>query len=286
MAVVVLGDGFMRICYVDEAGDTGILPAGHPTIQPALIIATLFLDQSRIKTFTLEFLALKRKFFPGFCGRSRHELDDMRVELKGSVLRKEIRESKKLRKHHFGFLDGIFRLLADHNTVLTAHVWIKAIGQPLDGTAAYTTSIQASCRHFQHYLFAQNDFGILVADFRTPHLNSDVSHSIFTQKLRAAGDPFDRILEVPTFGHSDNHAGIQITDFLCSTLLFPIATLTYCQAHLPNSAHIHANDALIKARYAPRLRSLQYRYFQNFAWCGGISVDDKMQGWPSRLMVN
>jgi hypothetical protein len=91
---------------------------------------------------------------------------------------------------------------------------------------------------------------------------------------------------MPVFGHSENHAGIQITDFLCSTLLFPIATQTYCLPKLGISAHVHAEDARIKIRYAPRLRALQYRYYRQGMWRGGISVDDKMQGWPSRLMVN
>jgi hypothetical protein len=284
VAVVVL-EGELYICYVDEAGDTGILPSATSTVQPAIVLAALMLDQASIKSFTLDFINLKRTFFPHFCGK-KHDLDDMRVELKGSVLRKEIRTSNKLRKHHFGFIDGIFKILVAHDAKFTTHVWIKAIGQPMDGTACYTTSVQGMCRHFQEYLVSKNSTGILVADFRSPGLNSDVSHCVFTQKFKHTGDAFDRIIEMPVFGHSENHAGIQITDFLCSTLLFPIATQTYCLPKMGISTHVHAEDARIKARYAPRLRALQYRYYREGLWRGGISVDDKMQGWPSRLMVN
>lgn len=275
----------MYICYVDEAGDTAPVPAANSPVQPVIVLCALILEQSRIKPLTHDFLNLKRKFFPNYCGHKGHQLEDMMVELKGSILRREIRESRKLRRHHFGYLDGILKILVQYHARYTAHIWVKALGQPLDGTAVYTTTIQGMCRHFQEFLVGANDIGIMVADFRTPGLNARVSHSIFTQKLKATGDAFDRILELPTFGHSENHAAIQIDDYLCSTLLFPIATQTYCAAHLTASPHVHPTDAKTKQRYALLLRNLQYRYYKNAMWRGGISVDDKLGNLPSRLMV-
>jgi hypothetical protein len=37
---------------------------------------------------------------------------------------------------------------------------------------------------------------------------------------------------MPLFGHSDNHAGIQAADLLCSAFLFPMATYMYCLGHI------------------------------------------------------
>ena len=36
-------------------------------------------------------------------------------------------------------------------------------------------------------------------------------------------DAYDRLMEMPMFGHSDNHAGIQAADMICSAFLFPMA---------------------------------------------------------------
>jgi hypothetical protein len=67
-----------------------------------------------------------------------------------------------------------------------------------------------------------------------------VSHSIFTQKFKAEGDQYPRVLEMPTFGHSNNHVGIQIADLLASALLYPMATCAYCRGHVSN-VHVDAN---------------------------------------------
>jgi hypothetical protein len=32
---------------------------------------------------------------------------------------------------------------------------------------------------------------------------------------------------MPTFGHSENHAGLQLADLVCSALLFPMAMDAY-----------------------------------------------------------
>lgn len=125
----------------------------------------------------------------------------------------------------------------------------------------------------------------MVADFRTPGLNTQVSHSIFTQKYRAKGDPWARLLELPTFGHSDNHVTLQIADVLCSTLLFPMATATYC-AGLIKGKHARGRDGFIKRRYATRIKALQYRYKNaaDGATLGGVFVNDGLQGRRAELL--
>jgi hypothetical protein len=72
-----------------------------------------------------------------------------------------------------------------------------------------------------------NDRGVVIADSRVPGQNVNVAHSVFTQKYRATGDPYPRILEVPVFGHSNNHVGLQLADVVGSALLAPTRLLFF-----------------------------------------------------------
>lgn len=156
-------------------------------------------------------------------------------------------------------------------------VWIKGIAAPINGTAIYTSSIQALCATFQNFLDARGEQGIVIADSRRPSQNARVSHSIFTQKYKVSGDPFHRIVEMPTFGHSENHAGIQIADLLCSALLFPMAVHSYCSGHVTN-IHVRPGYEILKRRFGSVLKALQHRYQdENLRWRGGVTVSDELQ---------
>lgn len=273
------------ICYIDEAGCTTPLPSAETDIQPVLVIVGLIVDVARVRELTIRFLELKRQFFPKKFGTGNHLLDDVLVEIKGSDLRSSIRKHGAKADATLKFIDGTLELLRANDARLFASIWVKGIGKAIDSRAIYTTSIQASCRSFTSWLDARDDTGFMVADFRTPGLNTQVSHSIFTQKYRAKGDPMERLLELPTFGHSDNHVPLQIADLLCSTLLFPMATATYCAGQVKGK-HVRGRDMLIKRRYASRIKALQYRYKDNGNGLmqGGVFVNDGLQGRKSDLL--
>jgi len=113
----------------------------------------------------------------------------------------------------------------------------------------------------------------MIADNRTPQLNSSVAHSILTQKFQAAGDPYDRIVELPTFGGSENHIPLQITDVLCSSLLFPMASHAYCTGHV-RSVHVNGRDKIVRAHFTTRMQALSYRYRDGAQMRGGIYIND------------
>ena len=77
--------------------------------------------------------------------------------------------------------------------------------------------------------------------------NLRVSHSIFTQKFGAAPN-YQRLVELPTFGHSDNRTGLQICDIVCSGLLYPIACYAYCAGHV-NNVHVQPRAAWLRHRH-------------------------------------
>ncbi len=267
----------MLACYLDESGDTGTLPIANSPIQPLICLLGLSLDLTSLRPFTLDFLDLKARFFPGlFVGTLR--LSRILSEIKGSDIRAAFRTNDHQRRHHhIGFLDALLGLVDSYGCRIFGRVWIKRIGAKLDGVAIYTSSAQSICSTFDHLLSTKDDAGIVIADSRRHGQNRGVSFSLFTQKLSSAGDPCARIVEMPTFGHSENHAGLQVADLLCSALLFPIAAYIHCTGHV-NNIHVHPDYLILKQRYAPRLQKLQHRYEDpnSGRWTGGLIVSDQL----------
>jgi hypothetical protein len=270
------------ICYVDEAGCATPLPANSKTdIQPLLVIAGLLVPQNKVGEMTRTFLNLKRRYFPGHFN-SPHYLDDIRDEIKGADIRSAIRKRGPKASAQLKFADEVLALLKTIDARLIASIWIKGLGKPFKDKQAYTASVQAVCRHFESALNEKDEAGMVIADFRTTQLNDRVAHSIFTQKYRAKGDPFSRILELPSFGVSNNHAGLQITDLLCTTLLYPMASATYCRGHI-QGVHVSRYDSFIKRRYMRRIKALQFQSLganNKAAW--SVWVADAIQGRTSR----
>jgi Protein of unknown function (DUF3800) len=271
----------LHILYVDESGDLGAMPsapAPNGNDQPVLAIGGLIINASRLEQITQDFLNLKFTWFPGLAYPSNKHLDKIIPEIKGADLRRNAcRGSRNQRRHAIGFLDGLIRLLNDHDIKLIARVWVKALGQPFDGRPVYTSSIQALYTYFDHWLATQESFGFCIADSRDYLKNVNVAHSVFTQKYQLTSSVFGRILELPTFGHSENHAGIQLCDIVCSALLFPIATHTYCTGIVQN-VHVQPAASVLRQRFGPVLKAMQHRYQEPTGrWVGGIVVSDAHQ---------
>jgi hypothetical protein len=252
-------------------------------VQPTLTLAGLIVPQQNLAALTTTFLSLKLRFNPGL-RRGHHFLDCARQEIKGSDLRADIRrKGRNRRRAVVKFLESVLDLLDAQDARLVAKIYVKGPGKPFAGIPAYTAAMQAFCSHFQQFLVQQESTGIIVADYRTPALNSRVSHSIFTQKYRVGGDPFSRIMDMPTFGHSENHVPLQITDLLCSTILTPMATSAYCAGHVI-SDHVHPRDDLIRTTFADRIRAMTFRYYADGRWQGGLTVNDAIARRSQSLM--
>ena len=277
----------MKICFIDEAGDLGLLRSpAHPNDQPVLIIGGLFVDVGNLANLTQDYLNLKYQFFPGLPYPSSMPLDRILPEIKGAELRKNAtRGDSNQRRHAIGFLDRIFGLMRRYEVRLVARIWVKGIGARFDATPVYTSSIQGICTYFGHHLAEINDVGLCIADSRNKFKNVRVSHSIFTQKFSPAVHKHKRLAELPTFGHSENHAGLQLCDIVCSALLFPIACFAYCTGHVSN-IHVQSRADALRDRYGQQLKALQYRY-QNpdsFRYEGGLVVSDAIGQQNGSLM--
>lgn len=127
---------------------------------------------------------------------------------------------------------------------------------------------------FENYLASKTSVGFCIADSRDHLKNVSVAHSIFTQKFRASSTAYARMLELPTFGHSENHAGLQLCDIVCSALLYPIAAEVYCTGHVSN-IHVQPGAAALRQRFGPAIKEMQFRYREPLGkWNGGIVVSD------------
>lgn len=275
----------MIVFYLDEAGCTGALPAPNSPIQPVFTIAGIIMPLDYIKPLTSDLLRMKERYYLHRLPANAEFLDWILFEIKGADLRKQIRDGNRdERRHAIGVMDNFMTLLEKYNCQILGRIYVKGIAAPFNGVAVYTSSVQNLARDFQNYLQANNESGLIIVDSRNKPKNTNVSHSVFTQKFRAAGDAYDRLVEMPLFGHSDNHAGIQCADFLCSALLFPMATYAYCMGHV-QSVHVDMHYATIRDRYGVRLRRLQFRY-QNAEgrYRGGITVNDAISHQSGALL--
>ena len=262
-----------------------MLPTATSPIQPVLAIGGIIIDYSRLHFATEKLLEIKSRFYPSPCNGTPRYLDGVLEEIKGSDLRKHATCSNKPTKRHaVGVIDNVVKLCEDLDAKIIGRVWIKGIGVPFSGVSVYTYSIQSMYKDFQNLLDTENDTGIVIVDSRVKQLNTPVAHAIFTQKFKSSGDSYDRILELPAFSHSENHAGLQLADNISSALIFPLAVHSYCAGHIQN-VHIRPGYANLKQRYGNRLRALQHRYQEATGrWRGGLVVSDDLTQRPGKYL--
>ena len=279
----------MFICYVDESGCTGHLPSATSEIQPLFATLGMIVDQSKIHDLSLKFIYLKRQFFPNAVlwdnRPPRQFLDWVLVERKGSDLRRSIaEETTRKRRHALQFADKTLSLIEEAGVKLIGRVWIKGVGQPFAGHSVYTSSIQHLCRYFNNYLDQHNEYGLLVADSRAKDKNAKVAHSVFTQRFSSGGNPYSRLVELPVFGHSENHIGIQVCDLICSGIIYPIAIHSFCVGHV-QSLHVRPGYQRLKEEFAERVKNLQHRFLSSDGkWTGGIVCSDGIAQRSGKLL--
>ncbi len=275
----------MWFCYIDEAGDLGSLSQPpQRNEQPVFVLGGIFLEARHIRPLTKAYIALLRQCYPGRYRGSRR-LDAITNPVKGAELRRQfLREGRNQRRHAVRVLDRAVTLLESCGARLAARCWIKAPGDPQNARSLYTFSVQSICATFNHFLMASGSSGVVLADARFKRENMSVSHSVFTQMYAAGGDHYENILESPSYGHAENHVGLQMCDLLLSALLFPIACAAY-HDNLAGNIHVSRRALQLRQRFGPRLKALAYRYPDGpQRWKGGITVSDPIAKRSARLI--
>ena len=159
----------MFICYIDEAGCTGVIPDANSDVQPVFVIAGIMLPQQTIKSLTVEWIQLKQRHFPnklsGILSPRFH--DWMAAEIKGSELRKAARHTGRNQRRFASMVIGhTLDLLERHRARIAGRVFVKPIGGAFSGTPVYTSTAQSISSTFQNLLEHHNTHGLVIADSR------------------------------------------------------------------------------------------------------------------------
>lgn len=268
----------MYVCYLDEAGEPGVFKSAHKDSQPVFVLLGIIFPISQLRNLTSEFIDLKRKHYPSKYPAASSWHDAILTELKGSELRKTFTKNARAERQAKQFLTELLALIQKFDGKIIGKLSVKQPDAPGNAIGLYSSSMQNICRSFQGFLEEKDSQGIVISDSRDFQQNGLSSHSIFTQKFRGAasgGDAYPRIIDMPTFGESKNHAGIQIADLLASAMIFPMAAHAYCDSlGFPNK-HVQGKYSRIRDAFRDRISSLQYRYVtEGGQRCGGITVSD------------
>ena len=125
---MVKGGVAVRICYVDESGDTRDLPAQppHGNVTPVLVIAGVVVDQRLLENLTRAFIETKARFYPKLV-TSTTRLGRILTEIKGADLRRALRDGapRRNRRQALGFLDALVELLEYHDARIFGRAWVK-----------------------------------------------------------------------------------------------------------------------------------------------------------------
>jgi len=213
----------MFLIYADESGSSD--PHAEPLIEgqtPLFVLASLVLHADAWRTVDRSYLDLKKRFFSREIGTNRAE----HFEIKGSWL---VRPSHRTSRRSHTFVRRVLELCINNMSGF-AVIFRKDPVHPTSRTSMYTMALQYLVERFSGFLEetsqglspkhpAQHAQGIIVADSRMRNLdlNVAISHLSFIFG-NPKGQRCQRIIEAPTFTHSELSVGIQLADIFAACL--------------------------------------------------------------------
>jgi hypothetical protein len=214
----------MFLIYVDESGSS------HAHFEPLLdgqtpifVLASLIFHADAWRTIDRAYLDLKKKFFSKEIGIRRPES----YEIKGTNLVGP--HNRNSRRRH-AFVRKVLELCAENRMVGFAVIFKKNAARPTAKTSMYTMALQYLLERFNGFLDethhgvtpgsdAQAAQGVIVADTRMRNLDLNVATSHLSYVFgHPVGQQCTRVIEAPTFTHSELSVGIQLTDIFAACL--------------------------------------------------------------------
>ncbi|MDR3280531.1 MAG: DUF3800 domain-containing protein [Synergistaceae bacterium] len=267
----------MYICYVDESGDAGTFDICDVNLNPLFVITGLIINHASLVKLTHDFLKIKSRFFPKRFAPPMFPLDGIKEEIKGNILRKHLRgRDKRSYQQSIGYIDACIRLLKENDVKLLGKALVKALGKKNSDEAFYGRGMMHIYQHFNSFLELKQELGFVIADGRRPSQNEKTTHVIFTQLHKSSGNSYQRIVEIPVYGQSNNFAMLQMADMICSAVVFPMLMDVYGN-YLSESGnkHISPQYSSVRSRYKPDVKNMQYRYQDSLGvWRGGLMISD------------
>lgn len=276
----------MQLCYVDESGTAETLVKTDSQQQPVIVVAGVSLPEQDLTAITHEWIELKTRFYPSVSKHGHGWLDAILHDLKGAKIRKGFRPqaSSRQKKQAIGLIDGVLKLLERHEGRIIGRVWVKQLDATNKDMSIHGASLQFICSAFNDGL-PRGERGMVVVDSQTYQHNHRLAHSVFTQRF-GREPKHSGLVDMPVFGHSDNHAGLQLADFICSAVLAPVACAVYAGSYESWNTHCDSCYLDIRERFGQRLRTLTFRC-KHPQWgkpCSSVIVSDPIRKRGARLM--
>jgi len=272
------------MCYVDEAGNTGVYDQADPSSSPVFVLAGVSVDDSRANDLLMDYLRLKQRFEPTL--RNRQFSDVIQHEVKGATLRRDIRSSssRNTRRRALGFTDHVVTLLERYGCQVYGRVLVKQSGVEYGPATTYPSAVADMAVTLDRQACDAGQQALMILDAQTKVKNEGNVHTITTRRFRHGGNVFPTLIESPVFGHSDTHVLLQVADIVASALVYPAACAAYMPA-LPGDPHRDPSFAVIRSMFGMRLARLEYR-FQNGMGDrrGGFRVIDQHGGQPTSVL--
>lgn len=244
----------MRILYVDESGGNEA-PSLNNIATPVMAVTGVAFEAGRLSDLTSDFIDFKAAMFPKKFENLISPSAHLSTEIKGSELLHMYRASgRNKRRFAHKFVSNLIELVEKHDGKVAARVWVKDYENVLE-QGNYNYAFQNIARIFSSHLKVNKDVGIVIADSRDHRGNSSVSKSILDRGLRNSS--FSSLVDVPVYGTSNNHAGIQIADLVSTCLVFPIAISAYCNRELITGVHSPDKYDEVRTMFVDDLERMQ-----------------------------
>jgi uncharacterized protein DUF3800 len=214
----------MFLIYADESGSAD--RHSEPLLSgqtPLFVLGSLILHADGWRSIDRAYRDLKGQFFSKEIGRGRAEL----YEVKGSDL---IKPSNRDSRRRHTFVRRVLTLCSENQMAGFMVAFKKNATRPTSRVSMYNMALQYLSERFSCFLEethagltpgfeAQPAQGIIVADSRMRNLDLNVATShlsfIFGHPV---GQQCLRLIEAPTFTHSELSVGIQLTDIFAACL--------------------------------------------------------------------
>ena len=271
----------LYFCYLDETGSDLGTPVVGSDSPPIFVVAGIVIPAGGVAQMTREFVAAKREYDP-----ERFEdipaSERAREEVKGhKMFRVLAKGGGKQQAAAVAFLHETLDIVARLDGGLVGRFQVKVAGERFNTNAVYASSVAEIAGNFQKFLEARRARGMIWCDSRRYRdwdvakvcpdcgkrvifcerkdepLNIPISRAVFAKKFGGEKDALPDVAEAPAFVNSENHAGIQIADLLCSALIGPIAAAHY----RPESSRADPRALELRDRdgFGERMNKMQLR---------------------------
>lgn len=238
------------LAYFDETGDEH--PLQRPDQLPVFVIAAIVVSQANVESLARDYLALKQSTLSKRGGNAVTGSELVKIERKGSSLRRSLREGKRgSRGAALQFLDSFLTTIEANEVRVEYSFRVKGAASLPRGS--YQMGVTEVLHSVDYHVSQCSSTFLAILDSRTHAKNAPTVAHVF-DAMTTSNESLSRLIEPPFFGHSDSHILLQVVDVLVSGILSPMLARGITKTE-PNSPF--EDFAIIENRYRDRIDALR-----------------------------